>query len=201
MIDKIVKYENNSETAVIVLHEIYGRNDFIKEVCAEYYQDGFDVYCPNLLWANKIFSYEEASEAYSYFINKIGFDVYSDILSLIQNLKEHYKKVIVAGFSIGATIAWRCCESSYCDAIIACYGSRIRDYTSLEPECCTLLMFAEQDSFDVNSLCEQLGNKQNTEIVSINAQHGFLDQYSKHYDQEKARLFNEQRRMWLNQHK
>lgn len=201
MIDKIVKYENNSEAAIIVLHEIYGRNAFIKEVCEEYYQDGFDVYCPNLLGVNKIFSYEEASGAYSYFINEIGFDVYSDILSLIQNLKEHYKKVIVVGFSIGATIAWRCCESSYCDAIITCYGSRIRDYTSLEPKCPTLLMFAEQDSFDVNSLCEQLGNKPNTEIVRINAQHGFLDQYSKHYDQENAKLFNKQRENWINQYK
>lgn len=197
----MIKYLNNSKTAIIVLHEIYGRNSFIKDVCIQYYKEGFDVYCPNLLATNKIFSYEEPSEAYSYFINESGFDVYSDILCLIQKLKEHYKKVIVLGFSIGATVAWRCCESSYCDAIIACYGSRIRDYLSLVPRCHTYLMFAEQDSFDVNSICEQLLQKPKLEIIRINAQHGFLDKYSQHYNPEKAREFNEQREIWLNNYK
>lgn len=194
---KMIKYINNSETAIVVLHEIYGRNDFIKEVCAEYSKEGFDVYCPNLLATNKPFAYEEAEEAYSYFINGSGFDIYSDILILIQKLKEHYKKVIVLGFSIGATVAWRCCEGPYCDGIIACYGSRIRDYLYLEPKCHTFLMFAEQDSFDVNSVCEQLKDKSNTEIVRINAQHGFLDKYSKYYNPEKTKVFTDQRKIWL----
>nr|WP_315024413.1 dienelactone hydrolase family protein [uncultured Aminipila sp.] len=193
----MIKYINNSETAIIVLHEIYGRNDFIKEICSEYCKEGFDVYCPNLLATNKIFPYEEASEAYSYFINESGFAVYSDILRLIQTLKEQYKKVIVVGFSIGATVAWRCCESTYCDAILACYGSRIRDYLYLKPRCHTFLMFAEQDSFDVNSICEQLSKKSNVETLRINAQHGFLDKYSKHYDPEKTSAFNEQSKIWL----
>ncbi|MHC1723808.1 MAG: dienelactone hydrolase family protein [Aminipila sp.] len=201
MINQMIKYINDSETAIVVLHEIYGRNDFIKEVCAGYSKEGFDVYCPNLLATNKTFSYEEAEEAYAYFINEIGFDVYCDILLLIQKLKEHYKKVIVSGFSIGATIAWRCCESVYCDEIIACYGSRIRDYLNLEPRCHTLLMFAEQDSFDVNSICEQLQMKPNLQILRLDAHHGFLDQYSKYYNPEKAKVFNEQRKIWLNQHK
>ncbi|WP_312648319.1 dienelactone hydrolase family protein [Aminipila sp.] len=197
----MIKYIKNSETAIIVLHEIYGRNDFIKDVCAEYFEEGFDVYCPNLLATHKTFSYEETEEAYSYFINGSGFDVYSDILCLIQKLKEHYKKVIVLGFSIGATVAWRCCESAYCDGIIACYGSRIRDYLNLKPKCQMFLMFAEQDSFDVNSICEQLLQKPNLEIMRINAQHGFLDKYSKYYNPEKTKVFKEQREIWLNHYK
>lgn len=194
----MIKYINNSETAITVLHEIYGRNEFIKDVCAKYYEEGFDVYCPNLLAAKEKFSYEEAAEAYSYFINEIGFDVYKEILLFIQQLKASYKKVIVVGFSIGATIAWRCCESTYCDTIIACYGSRIRDYIHLEPKCHTFLMFAEHDSFDVNSLCEQLQMKSNIKILKLDAHHGFLDKYSKHYNPEKAKTFNEQRKIWLN---
>lgn len=197
----MINYKNNSQTAIIVLHEIYGRNNFIKEVCAEYSKEGFDVYCPNLLGADKVFSYEEVEEAYAYFINEIGFDVYSDILRLIQELKEQYKKVIVLGFSIGATIAWRCCESPYCDGIIACYGSRIRDYPNLESRCHTFLMFAEQDSFDVNSVCEQLQIKANLQILRLDANHGFLDKYSKYYNPEKAKTFNVQRKLWFNQNK
>lgn len=201
MINKIEKYSNNSATAIVVLHEIYGGNDFIKEVCAEYSKEGFDVYCPNLLGTDKIFSYEEAEKAYAYFINEIGFDIYMDIVDLLQQLKETYKNVIIAGFSIGATIAWRCCESAYCDGIIACYGSRIRDYTDLEPRCHTLLMFAEQDSFDVKSICEQLQIKANVQIIRLDAHHGFLDPYSKYYNPEKVKTFNKQRRIWFNQNK
>ncbi|QHI71643.1 dienelactone hydrolase family protein [Aminipila terrae] len=192
----MLKYINHNQMACIVLHEIYGINDFIRNICLQYHQEGADVYCPDLLKKESHFHYGEAAEAYSYFTSEIGFEVYRDILDLIKELKESYERVVVIGFSIGATIAWRCCQSSYCDAVVACYGSRIRDYLHLEPKCKTYLMFAEMDSFDVDFVCKELLKKQNTEILRINAHHGFLDKYSASFDQEKSDYFNLQRKKW-----
>ncbi|HEX3023192.1 MAG TPA: dienelactone hydrolase family protein, partial [Lachnospiraceae bacterium] len=187
-------YIRNSSTAILVLHEIYGINSFIKDICALYHKEGFDVYSPNLYGNEKCFSYENAEEAYRYFIHEYGFDIAKDMIHLIKNLKKSYKKVIVIGFSIGATIAWRCSDSVECDAVICCYGSRIRDYLDVMPKCPTYTMFAEEDSFDVDKVCEQLAGRENVEILRLNAHHGFLDSYSTYYCKDKADIFDSYRR-------
>ncbi len=42
----MLKLIKNYENAIVVLHEIYGINEHIKDVCAEYHERGFDIYCP-----------------------------------------------------------------------------------------------------------------------------------------------------------
>ncbi len=39
----------NSIQAIIVLHEIYGVNEFIKDQCQKFMEAGFDVFCPNMI--------------------------------------------------------------------------------------------------------------------------------------------------------
>lgn len=137
--------KKNKKQAIILLHEIYGVNDFIKKQCQKYQKMGFDIFCPNLL-EHTPFLYEESDEAYNYFIQNVGFDKYTEINNLANSLKKQYNKIFLLGFSAGATIAWRCGENSLYSGIIACYGSRIRDYTDLNPVCPTLLLFAKEDS-------------------------------------------------------
>ena len=166
-----------NKKAIIVLHEIYGINEFIKNRCQQFKNAGFDVICPNLI-GRAPFPYEVAQEAYDHFALHVGFEVYKEISALVRQLKETYEKVFMIGFSIGATIAWRCCEEASCDGIVACYGSRIRDYTELSPVCPTLLLFAKEDSFDVQSLVTKLQGKEKLSILQFEARHGFLDDFS-----------------------
>lgn len=186
----MLEYKNNSEIAIIILHEIYGVNKFIEEVCEDYHGAGFDVFCPSML-KRKSFSYKDSSEAYSYFVANVGFSVYKEINEQIAYLKDSYKKVFVLGFSIGATIAWRCSENSVADGIICCYGSRIRDYLLVKPSCSTFLLFAEYDSFSVSETINQLKNKKNVEVIKLKAQHGFLDKYNECYDKSQAEVAND----------
>ncbi|NLL76094.1 MAG: hydrolase [Clostridiales bacterium] len=181
----MTKKENNNKIAVIVLHEIYGVNKFIEDICAEYHMQGVDIFCPEIL-QESCFQYSEATEAYNYFINEIGFDYYSEIEQLLEKLKLTYNKVFIIGFSVGATIAWRCCENKKCDGIICCYGSRIRDYLQVQPSCPVLLLFAGQDSFDVDNVIVQLMEKSNVEIYKLQASHGFMDRYSDYFNEEQA---------------
>ena len=44
-----MEYIHNNKNALIVLHEIYGVNNFIEDVCTRYHRLGFDVYRNNLL--------------------------------------------------------------------------------------------------------------------------------------------------------
>ena len=172
--------------AVIVLHEIYGVNKFIQEQCQKFRDAGYDVFCPNLN-DKPPFPYDKSDEAYDFFYKNVGFEVYQKISMMVNKLKEKYHNVFILGFSVGATIAWRCCENSLCSGIISCYGSRIRDYTHLSPASPTLLLFAKEDNFDVPSLICQLQDKQHLSVIEFDAKHGFLDSFSEHFDFQQSK--------------
>lgn len=178
-------YIRNHKQAVILLHEIYGVNLFMEDQCQWWLDAGYDVYCPNLLHRAP-FAYEESERAYSFFVNQVGFEVCLDIIQILKSLKEKYADVFIVGFSVGATIAWWCSENELCTGVMACYGSRIRDYIDLTPACPTLLLFAKEDSFDVKSTIKQLQHKEHVAVYDFDAKHGFLDPYNNHYDEEQA---------------
>ena len=197
MVDNLIKYIHKSDVAIVVLHEIYGINSFIEDVCQKYYKYGYDVFCPELLGEKRVFPYSKVQEAYDFFINNVGFDIYKKVEKLINDLKSEYKYVFVAGYSVGATIAWRCSEDSFCDGIICCYGSRIRDYMDVIPKCPTLLVFAKHDSFDVDSISCQLSRKQNIQIEILDANHGFIDRYSNNYSDIQTKVFTIKEKIFL----
>ena len=175
---------NNSDSAIIVLHEIYGINQHISKVCKYYNMAGFDVICPDLLNLDVPFDYDHEELAYEYFMKKIGFEIALErVRDLIIQAKQRYKHVFLLGFSIGATIAWLCSgEEPICEGIIGYYGSKIRDYINIIPKCPTLLIFAsEEKSFDVMELACILEKKINVEIHMLYGKHGFSDPFSQKY--------------------
>ena len=175
---------SNSDSVIIVLHEIYGINQHINKVCEYYETAGFDIICPNLLNLNESFDYTLEEEAYKYFIQNIGFELASQrVKSLVEQVRPKYKQVFILGFSIGATIAWLCSNSDIkCDGIIGYYGSRISDYPYITPKCKTLLIFASREkSFKVNDLICNLNKKTNVSAHIIYGNHGFSDPFSKDY--------------------
>lgn len=191
----MIEYLSGNEKAIIVLHEIYGVNRHIEEVCEFYASNGYDVYCPNLINRDRPFEYWQSQEAYQYFTDIIGFDVYVDMNNLMDQLKEKYKYLFLVGYSIGATIAWRCSDNINCDGVVGYYGSRIRDYVYQIPKCPVLLFFAKKDAFDVDSLVEELSSKKQVTTYVLDGAHGYMDCYSEEFNQE----FYEETRMKTDQ--
>ncbi|MBU3174870.1 dienelactone hydrolase family protein [Clostridium estertheticum] len=178
-----MKIINNSNSVIIVLHEIYGINQHIKLVCEKFSMAGYDIICPNLINLNHPFNYDQQEEAYHHFIRNIGFDLaFKQVKRLIIQAKKQYKYVYILGYSIGATIAWLCSgEDIMCDGIIGYYGSRIRDYMSVAPKCPVLLVFpTEEKSFNVKELVNSL-KKWNVNIHMLGGKHGFSDPFSENY--------------------
>lgn len=176
-----VSQQEQLKQAVVILHEIYGLNDFIEELCISYQQKGYAVFAPNLLKREITFAYEQEAEAYTYFNQQVGFKIVKQVERLINDLKEEYEQVIVIGFSVGATLAWLCCENSNCAAVVCFYGSRIRDYLYLQPVCPALVLFASEDLFEVDKVIELLSGKANLESKKITGRHGFMDSYGKNF--------------------
>lgn len=179
---------NSSDTAVIVLHEIYGINKHIKSKCIKLHDYGFDIYCPNLLNCDEPYEYANEKQAYCNFMQNIGIEEsVKRIEVMLKELRDKYKYLFVVGYSVGATISWLCSEfEKYCDGVICFYGSRIRDYVSIEPKCPVASYFAATEkSFDVDKLIDRLKVKENVvEVRKYNGEHGFADEFSKKFNLE-----------------
>jgi dienelactone hydrolase len=169
---------------VIILHEIYGLNEHITRVARDYLYKGYDIYCPDLL-EGKTFQYSQCEEAYDYFMNHVKFEVYHMVNQFIRSLRPKYRKIILLGYSIGATIAWRSTESGLLDCMVGYYGSRIRDYPDVTPKCPSLLLFAKKEkSFDALKLSEVLKSRAKIEILE--GRHGFCDPFCSTYSQKAS---------------
>jgi dienelactone hydrolase len=161
------------------VHEIYGINQHIKDVCQSLSNYDFDVICPNLLELEKPFDYSQEKVAYHNFMENLGFvSASGKIKTVLSDIKDEYQKLFVVGFSVGATIAWMCSEQNRVDGIVGYYGSRIRNYLEISPKCPTMLLFPqEEESFNVDELISALDEK-NIQMHKLIGQHGFSDPYS-----------------------
>ncbi|MBO0410190.1 dienelactone hydrolase family protein [Enterococcus hulanensis] len=192
----------NSDTAIIVLHEIYGINSFIKQVCKKLFDTGYDIFCPNLLDGSELFTYEQSDEAYEAFKRSKFDEKLILIEEIIIKLKESYTKVFIIGYSVGATLAWCISQNPLLDGIVCYYGSRIRDYLYIRPECPSLLIFSEKESsFSPHTIVQTLKKKTNSQVFLLSGKHGFLDPFNHNYNEESSISAEKLTKAFLNQFK
>ncbi|MBB3111905.1 dienelactone hydrolase [Paenibacillus phyllosphaerae] len=186
----MIRINNGSDTAVILIHEIYGVNAHMQQVSEAFAQQQYDVYGPNLLAAEEPCTYDQEAEAYANYMAHVGFTRASDrIKELIAELRGTYAHLYLVGFSVGATVAWLCSQEEGVTGVVGYYGSRIRNYLDVLPSCRTLLFFAEEEkSFDVPDVSAVLDQKPKVAAVVYRGRHGFADPYSPNYNEESARL-------------
>ncbi|PGL73248.1 dienelactone hydrolase family protein [Bacillus sp. AFS055030] len=173
-------------TTIIVVHEIYGINKHIKDICNSLNKLGFTVVCPNLLNNIENYCYKDEHKAYKHFTQEIGFELATNkIITLAKELRTTCNNLYILGFSVGATIAWLCSKyEGLFNGVIGFYGSRIRDYLGVSPKCETLLIFpTKEKSFDPEIVVTKLKTKDKVQIIKIEGSHGFTDPSTSNYDQ------------------
>lgn len=183
--DEMLYYQSSSDAVIIVLHEIYGVNSHIQVVCERFASKGFDVICPNLLADGQVFSYREEAAAYQNFQINIGFPFAQEqVVSLTEEVRSEYKYCYIVGYSVGATIAWLCSQrQGLYSGVVGYYGSRIRDYRQLVPDCPVLLFFPrKEENFDSGKLIQELSAKKNVRGIQVETSHGFCNPESDCYD-------------------
>jgi len=177
---------NNADTVIIVVHEIYGLNAHITGVCDRLAEAKYDVLCPNLLGSRQEpFHYSEEALAYRHFMTEVGFAAaQEEVEALARSVQGRYRYCFIVGYSIGATIAWLCSgKADLFSGVVGVYGSRIRAYTAVEPQCPVLLYFPRaEESFDVAELILALSGKRNVNLNKADALHGFADPWSAKYN-------------------
>lgn len=167
---------------IFILHEIYGVNDFIKMQAEAYCNANTTVECISLYSDDRIFQYEQEQEAYEYFISEVGFDApLGKLTEKILDARTHFDEVLLIGFSVGATLAWRL-STLPLQGIICVYGSRIRQYLDTSPSCPTLVILPSYEkSFNVHELKEILDTFPFVQTRQYIGQHGFMDFHNANY--------------------
>lgn len=161
---------------LFILHEIYGVNDFIKMQAKAHSNANTTVEFISLYSDDRIFPYDQEQEAYEYFINEVGFDApLEELTEKILEARTHYDEVLLIGFSVGATLAWRLSTLTL-QGVVCVYGSRIRQYLDVIPSCPTLVILpSHEKSFDVHELKETLDTLSAVHTRQYLGQHGFMD--------------------------
>jgi dienelactone hydrolase len=180
---------NESNTAVVVLHEIYGVNQHIKDICLQLSGHGFDVFAPNMLQDEIVFDYEQEDLAYNNFFQHIGFEkAFNQVNIFLHHIRNRYDKIFVVGFSAGATVAWLCSrDSELCNAIVGFYGSRIRDYLDTEVRCPVLLFVpTEEESFSISDFMAIVKMKESVVVKQLNGLHGFTNPSSPNFIKQSS---------------
>lgn len=184
----MLTYIHHSDTVIVILHEIYGLNEHIMDVCERFSKYEIDMIAPNLIHGRDPFHLEQETMAYHYFMNRVGFEnAFKQVEEVLHNVRRKYKKVYVLGYSVGATLAWLCSQTGLCDGSIGFYGSRIRDYVEIKPKCPVLLFFpSEEKSFDVDELILRLKNFGNIQVEKLPGEHGFANPFSPNYNEQSS---------------
>jgi len=116
-----VAYPETKEkaTAVLVIHEIFGMSDWVREQCDELAADGFIAIAPDLLSGKtgeetaNFKSVDDARKAVSSLPrDQIGSDL-SAVAAYVSHLPSANGKVAVAGFCWGGTQAWLAVTSNH----------------------------------------------------------------------------------------
>lgn len=167
---------------IFIVHEIYGVNHFIKEQEQAYRDDNTTTTCISLYPEGLSFPYEQEKQAYDFFLQTVGFDTPLELLSQkLLEACEDYDEVVLIGYSVGATLAWRL-SALPLHRIVCVYGSRIREYMDVTPSCPTLVILPSQESsFDVQTLKQALVSITNVHIKQYQGLHGFMDVSNSNY--------------------
>lgn len=191
--------KNQNNKSIIIVYEIFGLTDHIKNVAEEYAKNGFLVIIPDLFSRlksniNLPYNKEGFSEGLS-LKNKLGWDLpVMDIVALAATLRLE-RSVNILGFCYGGSLAWLAMQKSFMFEKGVCYyGSSIPEFLELDVNCPALLHFGKKDKGIPASSLEKVKtyikkNKNKVELFEYeNADHGFNCNERKSYNQAAAEM-------------
>lgn len=196
----IFEPENNTNNkSIILVYEIFGLTDHIKNVAKEYAENGFLVAIPDIfsrLENNIALPYNKDGFSKGLHLkNKLGWELpVMDIVALAATLRLE-RSVSILGFCYGASLSWLAMQKSFIFERGVCYyGSSIPEFLELNINCSVLLHFGKEDKGIPPLSIEKIKTyiKKNTNKVELfeyeNADHGFNCDERKSYNKIAAEM-------------
>jgi carboxymethylenebutenolidase len=177
---------------LLLIQEIFGITDHIRELCDGYAQDGYEVIAPafyDRLEPGFAADYDQDSIAKGIrYSQATPWDhVAGDAQSAIDALKA---PVFVTGYCWGGAASWL--VASRCEGVAAAscfYGRRISELLDDTPRCPTILHFGKTDhSIPLEKVEDIRARHPDLPIHLYDAGHGFVSDRRADYNPDSARL-------------
>lgn len=202
--------------AIVVIQEIFGVNQVMRDICAWLAGEGFLAVCPDLFWRIEpgIELTDKTEEEWARAFELFGaFDAdkgAEDIQATISAVREHEScngKVGAIGYCLGGKMAYLTATRTNADASVGYYGVQIDQLLGEAKQISKPLMLhiATEDQFvpkeSQQAMIDGLsGNPQVTLHVYEGNDHAFARVGGEHYDPEAAELANSRSLEFLKQH-
>ena len=183
---------------LVLVQEIFGVTDHIRELCDEYAADGYEVLSPGLFDRQEpgcALGYSGADWDRAVQIARTQHDWDQglvDTQTCIDWLKANGGPVFITGYCCGGSVAWRMAQISPDVAAASCdYGGHIATrFAEQAPLCATIAHFGRYDSLVDFAEVEKLIEKDHptAQIFVYEAGHGFNSDRRKDYHPEFADL-------------
>jgi carboxymethylenebutenolidase len=186
---------------LVLVQEIFGVTDHIRELCDEYAADGYEVLSPGLFDRQESgceLGYTGADWERAVQIARVEHDWdqgLSDTQTCIDWLKAKGGPVFIVGYCFGGSLAWRMAQISPDVSAASCYygGYIATRFADEAPLCATIAHFGRYDSMVDFSAVENLIEKQHStaQIFVYEAGHGFNSDRRKDFHPEFADMARE----------
>lgn len=189
-----------SKGGLVLVQEIFGVTDHIRELCDQYAADGYDVIAPSLYDRQERGFEAEYTEAGIAEAMKLrdGHDMkfsVGDVQACIDWLRDERgrQKVFITGYCYGGTVAWvAACRCKGLDAASGYYGRGIVEYILETPVCPIILHFGRTDASIPMEWVENIAAEHPEIAVHVyEAGHGFNSDRRTDYDPQSAALARE----------
>jgi len=192
--------EGGRGPGVLVIHEIFGVNDYMDAVVARLAGLGYVALCVDLFWRiDPDHPFPQTEEGMGEAMTRMGsFDVGEAIrdcdaaLAYLSRMDEVTGSVAVLGFCLGGTLAFATAISSEPDAVVSYYGSGVGDYLdhASAVHCPVLFHFGTEDPFIPNELADRVelifAGRHDVELKRYAAGHAFDNSFSEMFHQPEA---------------
>lgn len=201
----VLPAQSRPKGGIVLLQEIFGLNEYIREVCEDFAKDGWEVIAPALFdreAKNIELGYDKEGIAQGRAL-KEAVDPFSesDILACCGQFNSGLKLAVI-GYCWGGSLAWRmACRHKGFDAAIAYYGGEVPVLSDEKPLCPVQAHFGRQDaSIPMSGVEGFLKSRPEVETYLYEADHGFSCHHRKQYDAPSAQLARERVNHFLDQH-
>jgi carboxymethylenebutenolidase len=212
----VARPSNASAPVVVVLHEIFGVNEDMRQTCLELADKGFIAIAPELFWRQErgvdLNTWSDAEwkkglALYSAYDRDIGVRDVIATVRAAEQLEGASGKVGVMGFCLGGLMTYLTAARHNLDAAVAYHGGDTESYLG-EARGITaplLMHLAEEDEFiskDAQARIKAaLADVPNAKIYSYpGCNHAFARHTGVHYDANAAALANERTWAFLAEH-
>lgn len=191
---------------VVVVQEIFGVNQHIREVCDWFAAAGYKAIAPAIFDRQEPgfesgYSLEEVQRARA-FIQNPNFDEYlMDVAAAKAELAKD-GPVAIVGYCLGGSIAFAAATRMHgMAAAVGYYGGRVAAMADEVPMCPTMLHFGETDQSIPMADVETIKQKRpDVEVYVYPAGHGFSCDHRSAYHAESARIAGERTLAFFDKH-